>query len=47
MYEAGDFAQVHPVTNPGFLPRLATGFAVSAVERYDFATRTYTWTFAG
>ena len=40
--EVGDFVQVYSVTNPGFLLRLATGFPAGVVERYDFATRTYT-----
>ena len=42
LFEVGDWVRVLPVTAPGSLPRLATGFPEARVEAYDADTGEYT-----
>ena len=42
LFEVGDWVRVLPVTAPGSLPRLATGFPEATVVAYDAHTGEYT-----
>ena len=42
VFEVGDWVRVLPVTAPGSLPRLATGFPEATVVAYDFLKGEYT-----